>query len=128
VSAYIGIFIFFFLFFFTSSHSLPLTNPPTPSDFGEHLVWCGLALVCAGADPTNPWHLAKCLVSPLWSVVFLTFTSLMLLEKRMDRAFAGKKADKKLRRKYADYKAAVPVLVPEVFPYAYVFNYGAPTP
>ena len=122
-------FLFFFsFFFFTSSHSLPLTNPPTPSDFGEHLVWCGLALVCAGADPTNPWHLAKCLVSPLWSVVFLTFTSLMLLEKRMDRAFAGKKADKKLRRKYADYKAAVPVLVPEVFPYAYVFNYGAPTP
>ena len=40
--------------------------------FGENLLWGGLALVCAGGR-ISP---ALCLVSPVWSVFFLVFTSL----------------------------------------------------
>jgi steroid 5-alpha reductase family enzyme len=94
-----------------------------PNYFGEHLVWVGLAVICAAAQPTNLSYAAACLVSPLWSVFFLVHTSLMLLEKRMDRDFESKKTDKKVKRNYADYKATVPLLIPEVAPYPFLFKY-----
>ena len=44
-------------------------------------------------------------MTPLWSFVFLLFTSLMLLEKRADARWGGRPA-------YEAYKARTPVLVP----------------
>jgi hypothetical protein len=46
-----------------------------------------------------------CLVTPLWSLLFLTFTSLMLLEKAADKKWGRLKA-------YKAYKQRTPVLFP----------------
>ena len=43
-------------------------------------------------------------VSPVWSAFFLLFTSLMLLEKRLDGRFGGQPA-------YEHYKQATSVLL-----------------
>ena len=72
----------------------------------------------------DAWHVASCGVSPAWSVVFLIFTSLMLLEKRLDRDFGSKKVNRKIKRAYAAYKEAVPVLLPELLPYGRFFGTG----
>lgn len=44
-------------------------------------------------------------MSALWSPFFLIFTSLMLLEKRLDKRFGG-------QPEYERYKAVTSVLVP----------------
>ena len=44
-------------------------------------------------------------ITPVWSLVFLLFTSLMLLEKRADKKWG------RLKR-YQEYKKNVPVLFP----------------
>ena len=48
----------------------------------------GLALVVAAGAPSSS-AAALCFVSPAWSAFFLFFTSLMLLEKRLDARFGG---------------------------------------
>merc|ERR1712187_992667 len=59
-----------------------------PNFFGENLVWVGLALITINGVET--WKLRfLALISPIWSVFFLFFTSLMLLEKRLDTKFGG---------------------------------------
>ena len=53
-------------------------------------------------DITN---IAIVLTTPIWSMVFLVFTSLMLLEKKADKKWGRQKA-------YQNYKQNVPVLFP----------------
>ena len=48
----------------------------------------------------------------------------MLLEKRLDRDFGSKKVNRKIKRAYAVYKEAVPVLLPELLPYGRFFGTG----
>jgi len=74
-----------------------------PNFFGEILLWGGLALLCMEGLPTYLQLLA--LVSPVWSGFFLIFTSLMLLEKRLNVRFDGQKD-------YELYKQRTSVLVP----------------
>ena len=47
------------------------------------------------------------LVTPVWSFLFLLFTSLMLLEKRADATWGD-------NPKYKAYKATTPVWLPRV--------------
>ena len=64
----------------------------------------GLATVCMSGVPLVPSGLL-CWVSPAFSAFFLVFTSLMLLEKRIDAKFGG-------RPDYERYKMETSVLVP----------------
>ena len=80
-----------------------------PNYCGEILLCLGLALVSMGGmdqmksmDITN---IAIVLTTPIWSMVFLVFTSLMLLEKKADKKWGRQKA-------YQNYKQNVPVLFP----------------
>ena len=82
-----------------------------PNYCGEILLCLGLALVSMGGmdqmksmDITN---IAIVLTTPIWSMVFLVFTSLMLLEKKADKKWGRQKA-------YQNYKQNVPVLFPFV--------------
>mmetsp|Transcript_17952 Transcript_17952/g.33377 ORF Transcript_17952/g.33377 Transcript_17952/m.33377 type:complete len:348 (+) Transcript_17952:39-1082(+) len=68
-----------------------------PNFFGENVNWLGI-FIASGCHPVA-------FVSPLWSWFFLVFTSLMLLEKRLDKKFGNLK-------EYEDYKEATSVLVP----------------
>ena len=74
-----------------------------PNFFGEGLLWVGLAIVAAGGVDGGV-NTALCFVSPVWSSFFLFFTSLMLLEKRIDAKFGG-------NPEYEAYKAATSVFV-----------------
>lgn len=77
-----------------------------PNYCGEISVWLGLSLTCVGGcTNVSLRSLAVCLVSPLWSCMFLVFTSLMLLEKRADNRWGHAKA-------YQQYKLRTPVLFP----------------
>ena len=80
-----------------------------PNYLGEHICWLGLAVAVIGAMKSplnaNRNQALLCLVSPVWSVFFLFFTSLMLLEKRANAKW-GKERD------YAEYKQRVPILLP----------------
>lgn len=77
-----------------------------PNYFGETTLWLGLALISMSGEFT--WRsVSTCLVSPLFSFVFLLFTSLMLLEKRADRTW-GRNPD------YQAYKARTPVWLPSL--------------
>jgi len=83
-----------------------------PNFFGESLLWVGSAIVAiAGvtaptADPAyQTLGTTLALISPVWSAFFLFFTSLMLLEKRLDAKFGGKPA-------YEQYKRSTSVLIP----------------
>ena len=75
-----------------------------PNFFGEGLLWWGIAIVAAsglrgaGAAAFLPF------LSPLWSSFFLLFTSLMLLEKRLDAKFGGDPA-------YEQYKQETSVFM-----------------
>jgi steroid 5-alpha reductase family enzyme len=77
-----------------------------PNYFGETTLWLGLSLICLSGEPT-PRALAVCGFTPVWSFVFLLFTSLMLLEKRSDAKW-GKQAA------YLEYKARTPVWLPRL--------------
>lgn len=55
-----------------------------------------------------PKSVVVAMVSPLWSTFFLVFTSMMLLEKRLDNKFKGRPA-------YEEYKKQTPVLLPRLF-------------
>ena len=55
------------------------------------------------ADAAVRYSLIVGAIPPLWSMVFFVFTSLMLLEKRADARWGGKKA-------YEEYKRKTPVL------------------
>jgi steroid 5-alpha reductase family enzyme len=85
-----------------------------PNFFGEILIHVGLSLACAGGVPKHPavggmpvltkfQHM--CGVSPVWSAMFLFFTSLMLLEKRADEKWGG-------QDDYERYKRATSILLP----------------
>ena len=74
-----------------------------PNYFGEILAWVGMAMLCMGG--VNTWYAAAlCWESPFFSAFFLVFTSLMLLEKRIDAKFGG-------QPRYEDYKRKTSVLV-----------------
>lgn len=80
-----------------------------PNYCGEILLWLGLSFVSVGGienlkQMTLP-NIAIVLTTPIWSITFLVFTSLMLLEKRADRKWG------RLER-YQNYKRNVPVLFP----------------
>ena len=60
-----------------------------------------------GGGGLTPAGRVVALVSGVWSGFFLLFTSLMLLEKRLDGRFGGVAA-------YEQYKLEVPVLVPDL--------------
>lgn len=74
-----------------------------PNYFGEILTWVGLATVCMSGVTLVPSGLL-CWVSPAFSAFFLLFTSLMLLEKRIDAKFGG-------RADYEKYKLETSVLL-----------------
>jgi len=78
-----------------------------PNYAGEITLWFGLSLITLGGTMDLSPRLALCMMTPLWSLFFLVFTSLMLLEKRADAKWAG-------RPEYEAYKARVPVLFPGV--------------
>lgn len=76
-----------------------------PNFFGEHVLWWGSAIVAIagltapGADVDYaPFGCVLAVISPLWSSFFLFFTSLMLLEKRLDAKFGGKPAYERYKR------------------------------
>ena len=80
-----------------------------PNYFGEITTWVGMAMIASSAMRT--WSkVALCWVSPLWSGFFLLFTSLMLLEKRIDEKFALDRQFAR-RQEYEAYKKRVSVLV-----------------
>lgn len=78
-----------------------------PNYLGEIMVWTGLALACAVLllDSGNVSAAVLTVVSPVWSAFFLFFTSLMLLEKRMDKRYRATSG-------YEQYKGTVPILFP----------------
>ena len=78
-----------------------------PNYFGENMLWLGVALLCMSGQ-SSAFAVGVCLVTPLFSFVFLLFTSLMLLEKRADARW-GKNP------KYLEYKATTPVWLPRLF-------------
>merc|ERR1711907_883668 len=80
-----------------------------PNYLGENILWVGLALIASGNQLFGSFLRMSCFVSPVWSWFFLVFTSMMLLEKRMDLKFAGVPG-------YIRYKETTPVLVPNLFP------------
>ena len=66
----------------------------------------GIALVCTVGSLQGGFpSLLLCMVSPVWSAFFLIFTSLMLLEKRLDKRFGG-------NVDYIAYKRRTSVLIP----------------
>ena len=71
------------------------------------MVWTGLALACATViqRSSNLTTAALTLISPVWSGFFLFFTSLMLLEKRMNKRYNKVEG-------YEQYKTRVPILFP----------------
>ena len=71
---------------------------------GENLLWLGIALASLG-DLPRATDLALAFVSPAWSAFFLLFTSLMLLEKRMDARFSHDP-------RYLQHKRSTSLLVP----------------
>eukprot|EP00658_Telonema_sp_P-2_P046927 TRINITY_DN3531_c0_g1_i2.p1 TRINITY_DN3531_c0_g1~~TRINITY_DN3531_c0_g1_i2.p1 ORF type:complete len:280 (+),score=40.83 TRINITY_DN3531_c0_g1_i2:158-997(+) len=80
-----------------------------PNYAGEIILWTGLAIVCLGGFygvRVGSWRdIALCTVTPVWSFLFLLFTSLMLLEKRADSRWGG-------LPRYEAYKFSTPVLFP----------------
>jgi len=94
-----------------------------PNYVGEIVVWVGLAIVCmGGADSSwlggygasevfakNALRLATVLITPVWSMFFLVFTSMMLLEKRGDAKWSDSKS-------WNQYKKNTPVLFPDRLP------------
>jgi steroid 5-alpha reductase family enzyme len=77
-----------------------------PNYCGEVTLWLGLSLVSIGGlSNLRAIDVGLCLVTPLWSLLFLTFTSLMLLEKAADKKWGRLKA-------YKAYKQRTPVLFP----------------
>jgi steroid 5-alpha reductase family enzyme len=74
-----------------------------PNYFGEIVAWVGMAMLCMGGVDTL-WAALLCWESPLFSGAFLLFTSLMLLEKRIDAKFGG-------QPKYEQYKRTTSVLI-----------------
>ena len=80
-----------------------------PNYCGEILLWLGLSFVSVGGienlkQMTLP-NIAIVLTTPIWSITFLVFTSLMLLEKRADKRWGRLET-------YQNYKRRVPVLFP----------------
>jgi steroid 5-alpha reductase family enzyme len=73
-----------------------------PNYFGENLSWVGMGLACWGALPGSTCIV--CFVAPIWSWFFLVFTSLSLLEKRLDKKFGG-------RPDYEQYKRDTSCLI-----------------
>ena len=78
-----------------------------PNYFGETTLWLGLSLMSMSSD-FSLYSVAVCMVSPIWSFVFLLFTSLMLLEKRGDAKWGDDP-------EYRKYKAATPVWLPALW-------------
>ena len=74
-----------------------------PNYFGEILAWFGMSLVAFSGLEKAWYPRLLCWVSPLWSGAFLVFTSLMLLEKRIDAKFGG-------QAEYEEYKRNTSVL------------------
>jgi steroid 5-alpha reductase family enzyme len=77
-----------------------------PNYAGEISLWVGIALICCGEN-ISAFGVFASVVTPVWSLFFLVFTSLMLLEKRADLKWGNLKA-------YNDYKRNTPVLFPGV--------------
>lgn len=78
-----------------------------PNYFGETTLWLGVALLCMSGQLTI-FSVGVCLVTPIFSFVFLLFTSLMLLEKRADAKWGTVP-------EYLKYKATTPVWLPRIF-------------
>jgi len=74
-----------------------------PNYCAEIMVWTALSLLTVG-DATMA-DAVMLLVPPVWSFVFLLFTSLMLLEKRADQKWGT-------NTEYIKYKGSTPVLFP----------------
>eukprot|EP00657_Telonema_sp_P-1_P007911 TRINITY_DN2828_c0_g1_i2.p1 TRINITY_DN2828_c0_g1~~TRINITY_DN2828_c0_g1_i2.p1 ORF type:complete len:138 (-),score=10.64 TRINITY_DN2828_c0_g1_i2:132-545(-) len=64
-----------------------------PNYAGEITLWLGLSLMSLGGSSglSLPWQcIVIPLMTPMWSMLFLLFTSLMLLEKRADHTWGGR--------------------------------------
>ena len=98
-----------------------------PNYVGEITLWFGLSLICLGGVSSisrqnkNIVRMGLVLVTPIWSMFFLIFTSLMLLEKSGDVKF-GRKGErkktgyKKAIRQWNLYKQKTPILFPTRLP------------
>lgn len=98
-----------------------------PNYVGEITLWFGLSLICLGGVSSisrqnkNIVRMGLVLVTPIWSMFFLIFTSLMLLEKSGDEKF-GRKGErkktgyKKAIRQWNLYKQRTPILFPTRLP------------
>ena len=74
-----------------------------PNYFGENVAWLGMFVLSSGGLAS--WStVGLAAVSPSWSAFFLVFTSLMLLEKRLDQRFGG-------NAEYERYKRQTSVLL-----------------
>ncbi len=76
-----------------------------PNYFGETTLWLGVSLIALSGKPSL-YSLSVCAITPIWSFVFLLFTSLMLLEKRADKRWGGQK-------QYEEYKSTTNVWLPK---------------
>lgn len=75
-------------------------------DFGEIILWVGVAICASGSFVTSYQCLFGGVMPPLFVACLLIFVSgIPLLEKAADKKFAGDVS-------YAAYKADVPVLIP----------------
>ena len=79
-----------------------------PNYFGETTLWLGIAIL-AMSGQFSLYGVCVCLITPVWSFVFLLFTSLMLLEKRADAKWGT-------NPRYREYKATTPVWLPRLLP------------
>lgn len=81
-----------------------------PNYLGEIMLWTGFALACVGdVRQRTATDMMLIAITPIWSLFFLVFTSLMLLEKSAERKWGASSAWKR-------YKRRTPVLLPSRFP------------
>lgn len=87
-----------------------------PNYLGEIACWLGLGIASVGAlhsPADSPALVALAAVSPIWSLLFLFFTSLMLLEKKGNNLWGkGSKASAATQAEYEAFKERVPILFP----------------
>jgi protein-S-isoprenylcysteine O-methyltransferase Ste14 len=95
-----------------------------PNYFGEITLWYGISIICVGGTNSiwletlsfnNAFHMFIIFVTPIWSMLFLSFTSLMLLEKNGNNKWGDGNATE-TGNIWRKYKRETPILFPNRLP------------